>query len=96
MSGRQPVGRGPGGGPPGMMGMPPAKSKDFKGTLKRLLAELSNERKIITGVIALITTSVTIGAFGPKILGRATNYIFMATSDTCFHQAFRKLQRLRI
>ena len=77
MSGRHPAaGRGPGGGPPGMMGMPPAKSKDFKGTLKRLLSELSSERRIITGVLVLIATSVTIGAFGPKLLGRATNYIF--------------------
>ena len=66
----------PRGGPHGGFGGPPAKSKDFKGSLKRLLNELQGERKILTGVILLITTSVTIGAFGPKILGRATNYIF--------------------
>jgi len=66
----------PRGGPHGGFGGPPAKSKDFKGSLKRLLNELQGERKILTGVILLISTSVTIGAFGPKILGRATNYIF--------------------
>ena len=68
--------RGPGG--PGHMafGAPPAKSKDFKGALKRLMNELGNERKIIYVVFAAITTSVTIGAFGPKILGRATNELF--------------------
>ena len=76
MSDRRPAPAAPRGGPMGGFGGPPAKSKDFKGTLKRLLNELQSERKIITGVIALITTSVTIGAFGPKILGRATNYIF--------------------
>jgi len=76
MSDRRPAPAGPRGGPMGGFGGPPVKSKDFKGTLKRLLNELQSERKIITGVIALITTSVTIGAFGPKILGRATNYIF--------------------
>ena len=65
----------PGGGPHGFGG-PPAKSKDFKGSLKRLLRELGAERKILYLVFALITTAVTIGAFGPKILGNATNHIF--------------------
>jgi len=72
--------RGPGpmrGGPmAGMFGAPPAKSKDFKGSLKRLLKVLENERKALIAVFILITTSVTIGAFGPKIMGRATNSIF--------------------
>ena len=60
----------------GMMGGPPAKSKDFKGSLKRLLAELKPERTILITVLSLITTAVVIGSFGPKILGRATNYVF--------------------
>ena len=69
--------RGPGGGGPHMgFGAPPAKSKDFKGSVKRLGTELGKERKIIYFVFAAITASVTIGAFGPKILGRATNYLF--------------------
>ncbi len=76
MSNHRPAPAGPRGGPMGGFGGPPAKSKDFKGSLKRLLKVLSGERNILIGVIALITTSVTIGAFGPKILGRATNYIF--------------------
>jgi len=76
MSTHRPAPAGPRGGPMGGFGGPPAKSKDFKGSLKRLLKVLSGERNILIGVIALITTSVTIGAFGPKILGRATNYIF--------------------
>ena len=71
-----PMGGGPRGGPMGGFGGPPAKSKDFRGSLKRLLKELRGERNILIGVVALITTSVTIGAFGPKLLGRATNYIF--------------------
>ena len=60
----------------GMFGPPPTKSKDFRGSLKRLLKELGPERKIMTLVFGLITTSVVIGSFGPKILGRATNYVF--------------------
>jgi ATP-binding cassette subfamily B multidrug efflux pump len=68
---------GPGGGPMhGMFGPPPSKSKDFRGSLKRLLRELGAERKIMSLVFVLITTSVVIGSFGPKILGRATNYVF--------------------
>ncbi len=60
----------------GMFGPPPSKSKDFRGSLKRLLRELGTERKIMSIVFILITTSVVIGSFGPKILGRATNYVF--------------------
>ena len=65
------------GGPMGgMMGAPPAKSKNFKGSLRRLMAEIRPERNTLATVLILITSSVTIGAFGPKILGRATNEIF--------------------
>ena len=60
----------------GMWGAPPAKSRDFKGSLNRLLRELRSERKVLLSVLVLLTSSVTIGAFGPKILGRATNEIF--------------------
>lgn len=59
-----------------MFGAPPAKSKDFKGSLKRLLSELGPERKTISLVLSLISVSVVIGSFGPKILGHATNEIF--------------------
>ena len=69
MSQNAPARRGPGGGGPHMgFGAPPAKSKDFKASLKRLLSELGKERKILYLVFFFITASVTIGAFGPKIL----------------------------
>ncbi len=75
-SGR-PASAAPGGGPMrGMFGAPPTKSKDFRGSFRRLLKEVGEERKSLVLVFILITSSVTIGAFGPKILGRATNYIF--------------------
>jgi len=67
------MGRGPMGG---MMGAPAAKPKDFRGSLRRLLKELGAERRTLLLVLTLITTSVVIGSFGPKILGRATNYVF--------------------
>jgi len=65
------------GGPmAGMMGGPPQKSKDFKGSLRRLLREVGEERKSLYAVFVLISAAVTIGSFGPKILGHATNDIF--------------------
>ena len=68
------VGRG---GPmAGMMGGPPQKSKDFKGSLRRLLREVGEERKSLYAVFVLISAAVTIGSFGPRILGHATNDIF--------------------
>lgn len=75
--GRPAGGTGPGRGGP-MMGLtgPAAKSKDFKGSLKRLLLEIGEERKTLYLVFVLISTAVTIGSFGPKILGHATNNIF--------------------
>lgn len=77
MSSTRPGAAGPRGGPmAGMFGAPPAKSKNFKASLGRLLRELGPERKTLSVVLILITISVVIGSFGPKILGRATNYIF--------------------
>ena len=78
MSQRPPVASAAGRGGPmaGMMGVPPQKSKDFKGSLRRLLREVGEERKSLYAVFILITAAVTIGSFGPKILGRATNEIF--------------------
>ena len=71
-------GRRPGGGGPGMMGMgmPPAKSKDFKGSFRRLLARLQPERRNVVVVIVLAVISVVFAVIGPKILGNATNDIF--------------------
>lgn len=60
----------------GMFGPPPTKSKNFKGSLKRLLSELGPERRTLTFVLSLITISVVIGSFGPKILGQAINHVF--------------------
>jgi len=59
-----------------MFGPPPAKSKDFRGSLGRLLGHLQPERKLLALVVSLTSLSVVIGAFGPKILGRATNHVF--------------------
>ena len=55
--GRRPMG-GPGGGPGHMMFMqaPAAKSKDFRGSFRRLLGELRPERLLLVAVLALVVS----------------------------------------
>ncbi|MDX6235168.1 MAG: ATP-binding cassette, subfamily multidrug efflux pump [Nocardioidaceae bacterium] len=77
----QPIGGRPGAGRPGgMMGMgmglPPAKSKDFRGSSRRLFARLRPERGRIATVVVLAIVSVTFAVLGPRILGNATTIIF--------------------
>jgi len=66
-----------GGGPPHMGAMMPAeKSKDFRGSFRRLLGELRPEARPIVLVMLLAIVSVTFAVVGPKILGNATNILF--------------------
>src|SRR6266508_936651 len=65
----------PGGGFMGM-GMPVEKSKDFRGTLRRLVARLRPERVTIAIVAVLASASVVFSVIGPKLIGNATNVIF--------------------
>ncbi len=67
--------RGPGmgaaqGGPSG------ARSKDFRGTLRRLLARLRPERGRLLLVLAFAVASVGFLVAGPELLGNATNVLF--------------------
>jgi ATP-binding cassette, subfamily B, multidrug efflux pump len=57
------------------MGMPPAKAKDFRGSLRRLFGRLRPERPLIVLVVLLAIVSVTFNVIGPKILGEAINLI---------------------
>src|SRR6266508_4779202 len=58
------------------MGMPVEKSKDFRGTLRRLLGRLRPERVTIAIVALLASASVAFSVVGPKLIGNATNVIF--------------------
>ncbi len=73
---RGPGGPGPGGGHMGFGAMPAAKSKDFRGSFRRLLGELRPERRLIVLIIGLAFVSVVLAIVGPKILGNATNILF--------------------
>ena len=64
-------------GPPVMrVGMPTEKSADFSGTAKRVLRRMRPERKVMSIALFLTVVSVTLSAVGPRIIGRATDYIF--------------------
>ena len=84
------IGQRPGAGPrgPGMMGMgmglPPAKSKDFRGSSRRLFARLRPERPRIATVLVLAVVSVVFAVSGPRILGTATNIIFEGVISKLF------------
>ncbi|MDQ6794885.1 MAG: ABC transporter ATP-binding protein/permease [Chloroflexota bacterium] len=58
------------------MGLPPAKARDFRGSLGRLVRRLGPERPRIVVVVLLAIVSVTFAVLGPKILGNAINLIF--------------------
>ena len=72
-----PMGGGPmGGGPMGGMMGGGAKAKDFKGTIKKLLAYMSKYRLAVILVIALAIFSTIFTIVGPKILGLVTTELF--------------------
>jgi ATP-binding cassette subfamily B protein len=58
------------------MQAPAAKSKDFRGSFRRLLGELRPERLLLVAVLALGVISVVFAVIGPKLLGNATNVLF--------------------
>lgn len=56
--------------------MPGEKSKDFKGTMKKLMAYLGPYRWVLAAVLILAAIATMLGIMGPKILGRATTALF--------------------
>jgi ATP-binding cassette, subfamily B, multidrug efflux pump len=85
------------GGPWGRMaapGMPLERSKSFRGTLHRLVVRLRPEATRTIVSIALAAVGVTFAAFGPKILGDATNVIVAGVVHTPHAIDFSALHRL--
>ena len=58
------------------IGVPMEKSKDFKGSIRRLFDRLGPERPKLWGVLVLAVCSVALIVSGPRILGNATNIVF--------------------
>jgi len=55
---------------------PVERSKDFRGTLGKLLSRLRAERLVLAVVVVLGSLSVVFSVIGPKITGNAMNIIF--------------------
>ncbi|KOU58237.1 multidrug ABC transporter ATP-binding protein [Streptomyces sp. WM4235] len=58
-----------------MMG-PTQRSMDFKGSGKRLLGQLAQDRVKLWGMVVAVIGSVAFTVVGPKILGHATDLVF--------------------
>ena len=64
-------------GPMGHMGGGPAvKALDFKVSLRRLIARLRGDRRLVAFAGMLAVAGVTLSVIGPKLLGTATDLIF--------------------
>lgn len=63
---------------PGPMGRGPAseRAKDFKGTIKKLVAYIAHERIALIIAIVCAIASVMFNVLGPRILGQATTELF--------------------
>jgi ATP-binding cassette subfamily B protein len=59
-----------------MMGAPVEKAKNFKGSLKRLLAYLKPRMVPLIVVFAMAALSTVFSIFAPKIMGHATTRLF--------------------
>ena len=84
---------GPGRGPMGgaMVGQ---KSMHFARSGKRILARLRPERAKVAAVVSLAVVSVALFAFGPRVLGRATDLIFAGVFGKRMPSGVTKAQAL--
>ena len=71
---RRAVGGPSGHGPSGMM--PGEKPKDFKGTLKKMLAFMGRFKALLAVVFAFAIGSTVFNIIGPKVLSEATTELF--------------------
>jgi ATP-binding cassette subfamily B multidrug efflux pump len=58
------------------MGMPPARAKDFKGSLRRMADRLLHQRLLVWGIVGFGVVATTLSVVGPKVLGHATDIVF--------------------
>ncbi|MFE7316095.1 ABC transporter ATP-binding protein [Streptomyces sp. NPDC057555] len=75
-----------------MMGGPIDKSLNFKGSGKRLLAQMRPERGIVAVALLLGALSVALTVVGPKVLGRATDLIMAGVIGRRLPEGLTKAQ----
>ncbi len=68
--------RGPRGGGPHGFGVPAEKASNFGASARRLVGRLVPYRLYIAISVALTVGGVVLSTLGPKVLGRATDYVF--------------------
>jgi ATP-binding cassette subfamily B protein len=74
------------------MGMPPARAKDFKGTLRRLIDRLLRQRIMVWGVVGFGVIATTMSVVGPKVLGHATDLVFTGFLNGQFPEGASKAE----
>ena len=57
-------------------GAPSEKAKDFQGTIRKILAYMSNYKPALVVVCIFAVASTVFNVIGPKILSRATTELF--------------------
>ncbi|MFB9905724.1 ABC transporter ATP-binding protein [Allokutzneria oryzae] len=75
-----------------MMGGPPAKATDFRGSVRRLFGLLAPQRIALVGILAVGAVSVALTVVGPMVLGRATDLIFSGVVSKQFPAGLTKDQ----
>ena len=68
--------RGPRPGGHGGMGVPVEKPSDFKASARRLFGRLAPYRLLVGLSVLLTIGAVVLSTLGPRVLGRATDYVF--------------------
>src|SRR5699024_6224255 len=68
--------RGPRPGGHGSFGVPVEKPSDFKASARRLFGRLAPYRMLVGLSVLLTVCAVVLSTLGPRVLGRATDYVF--------------------
>jgi ATP-binding cassette, subfamily B, multidrug efflux pump len=73
---------------------PPERSKDFRGTLKRLMGRLRPEALRLVAALVFGIASVAFMVSGPRILGNATNVLFNGVIGRLMKPGMTKAQAI--
>lgn len=69
------------GGRMNTVGIPTEKSKDFTGSLRRLMSLMARDQILVVFILLMAVTSVGLTVIGPRVLGHATDLIFRGLFD---------------
>lgn len=77
------------------MGGAPQKARDFKGTARRMLGRLLQERVLVWAVVAFGVVGTVLSVVGPRILGHATDIVFNGYLSDQFPEGTTKAEVVR-